>query len=58
MRIAQFILFTAGYLSICYGCYLKDPALGYIAAGTIVCGLMVWNRVRTAEHRPGDDTHA
>jgi hypothetical protein len=62
MRLVQFTLFTAGYASICYGCYRLDPAIGFITAGSIVCGLMVWHRVHTNSNQngkqPGGDPHA
>ena len=54
-RHAQNILFTLGFLAITVGFALLHVSLGLIVPGFLICGLLVWSRVRATTRQPGDD---
>lgn len=46
-RNAQNALFTLGLISIVIGCFIERASLGFIVPGVVVCGLLIFGRLRS-----------
>lgn len=55
MRLAENIAFSIGFVALIGGVASLHWSFGLIAFGVIVCGLLIWKRIRPIEADKGGD---